>query len=131
MRILLDTHVWYWSLTASDRLRNRARKAIERSRNDLWLSPVSVWEVLVLAARGRLRLDTDPRLWVREALQQTPAQEAALTHEVALRSHEVTLPHADPADRFLVATALCYDLVLATADQVLIEARACPILDVS
>jgi PIN domain nuclease of toxin-antitoxin system len=125
---LLDTHVWYWGLTAPDRLKTRARKAIERSRDDLWLSPVSVWELLVLAGRGRLRLDSDPRLWVREALLQTPAQEAALTHEVALRSHEVALPHGDPADRFLVATALCYDLVLATADEVLIEARACPTL---
>lgn len=128
MRILLDTHVWYWSLASPERLSKRARKAIERSENSLWLSPVSVWEVLLLAERGRLRLDADPRLWAREALLLTPAQEAPLTHEVALRSREVALPHEDPADRFLVATALCYDLTLATADEALIEVRPCPIL---
>jgi PIN domain nuclease of toxin-antitoxin system len=128
LRILLDTHAWYWSLASPERLSKRARKAIERSENSLWLSPVSVWEVLLLAERGRLKLDADPRLWAREALLLTPAQEAPLTHEVALRSREVALPHEDPADRFLVATALCYDLTLATADKVLIEARPCPIL---
>jgi len=128
VRVLLDTHVWYWSLAAPERLGKRVRRLLERSESSVWLSPISAWELLVLAQRGRLRLDTDPRVWVREALSRTPAQEAMLTHEVALRSREVDLPHEDPADRFLVATALAYDLTLATADETLIEARPCPIL---
>ena len=102
---------------------------LERTETSLWLSPISVWELLILAQRGRLRLDTDPRLWVREALTRTPAEEAPVTHEVALRSREVVLPHEDPADRFLVATTLAYGLTLATADETLIETRPCPILD--
>ena len=75
-----------------------------------------------------MRLDAEPRAWVREALERAPLEEAVLNHEVAFRSREVALPHEDPADRFLVATALVYDLTLVTADVRLIESKACPIL---
>jgi PIN domain nuclease of toxin-antitoxin system len=129
MKLLLDTHVWLWSLVAPDRLARKVRAQLERKGNEIWLSPVSVWELLVLAERGRVRLDAEPRAWVTEALERSPLEEAALNHEVALRSREVTLPHQDPADRFLVATALTYGLTLVTADETLIDARACPILE--
>ncbi len=75
-----------------------------------------------------MKLDDEPRRWVAEALASTPAQEAVLTFEVAIRSREVMLAHPDPSDRFLVATALVYDLTLVTADDSLIEAKLCPIL---
>jgi PIN domain nuclease of toxin-antitoxin system len=128
VKLLLDTHVWLWSLTAPDRLAKRVRSQLEKKGRELWLSPISVWELIVLAERGRVRLDAEPRAWVREALERAPLEEAALNHEVALRSREVALPHQDPADRFLVATALTYELTLVTADDTLIEAKACPIL---
>jgi PIN domain nuclease of toxin-antitoxin system len=51
-----------------------------------------------------------------------------LTFEVAVRSREILLAHSDPVDRFLVAPALIYGLTLATADESLIEAKACPLL---
>ncbi len=128
MRLLLDTHVWLWSLTAPDNLERKVRSRLQQAKGGVWLSPISVWELLVLAERGRLRLDAEPRAWVREALEEAPLEEAVLNHEVALRSREVALPHQDPADRFLVATALVYDLTLVTADDTLIRAKACPIL---
>jgi PIN domain nuclease of toxin-antitoxin system len=128
LKLLLDTHVWLWSLAEPGRLSRRVRSAVTRAGNELWLSPISVWELLVLADRGRVKLDADPRQWIREALARTPAQEAALTFEVAVQSREVLRQHPDPADRFLVATALVHDLTLVTADQTLIDARACAVL---
>jgi PIN domain nuclease of toxin-antitoxin system len=128
VKLLLDTHVWLWSLVSPGRLGKRVRTQLERKSNEVWLSPISVWELLVLAERGRVKLDADPRTWVTEALERSPLEEAALNHEVALRSREVSLPHPDPADRFLVATALTYELTLVTADDALIQAKACPIL---
>jgi PIN domain nuclease of toxin-antitoxin system len=101
---------------------------LTRASNELWISPISVWELLILAERGRVKLDDEPRRWVADALARTPAQEAVLTFEVAVRSREVILAHPDPADRFLVATALVYDLTLVTADDALIEAKVCPVL---
>lgn len=128
MKLLLDTHIWLWSLAAPDRLGPKVRRLLAPGKSGVWLSPISVWEVLVLAERGRVRLDADPRAWVAEALERAPFEEAVLNHEVALRSREVAVPHPDPADRFLVATALVYELTLVTADTKLVEARPCSIL---
>jgi PIN domain nuclease of toxin-antitoxin system len=126
--LLLDTHIWRWSLSAPDKLGKRLRAALGRSGTELWLSPISVWELLVLAERGRIKLAPDPRQWVTEALHRTPAHEAPLNHQVAIRSREILPTHEDPADRFLAATALVYDLTLATADETLIRLKPCPIL---
>lgn len=82
----------------------------------------------MLAERGRIKLDTEPRKWVADALARTPAQEAPITFEVAVRSREIMPSHADPADRFLVATALVYDLALVTADDTLVDSKPCPLL---
>jgi PIN domain nuclease of toxin-antitoxin system len=126
--LLLDTHVWFWSIAAPEHLERKVRARLQRAQGKVWLSPISVWELMVLAQRGRVRLDADPRLWIREALERAPLEEAVLNNDVALRSREVALPHDDPADRFLVATALSYGLTLVTADEILIGAKACPTL---
>lgn len=128
MRLLLDTHIWRWSLSAPENLSKRLRAALTRKGTELWLSPISVWELLVLAERGRIKLAPEPRQWVATALSNTPAREAHLNYQVAIRSREILPSHEDPADRFLVATALIYDLTFATADEALIRARPCPIL---
>lgn len=128
LKLLLDTHIWLWSLLNPGKLNKRVKAAFARAETELWLSPISVWELLVLAERGRVKLDDEPHRWVAEALAHTPAQEAVLTFDVAVRSREILLAHTDPADRFLVATALVYGLTLVTADDALIEAKLCPVL---
>ncbi len=80
----------------------------------------------MLARRGRVRIESDYRSWVALATETFPLREAALTREIALRSLEVDLPHRDPADRFLAATALVYGLTLATVDRRLGDARWLP-----
>ena len=114
--LLLDTHIWFWYLTGSPRLPRPARDLIRRSLEDCWVSPISVWELGLLAARGRIRLDRDFRGWLGAALAAMPVKDAAMTREVALQSQEVELPHRDPADRFLAATARVYGLTLVTVD---------------
>lgn len=128
MRLLLDTHIWRWSLSAPEKLGKRVRGVLARAGTELWLSPVSVWELLVLAERGRIKFASEPRQWVAEALRRTPAHEAPLNHQVAIRSREILPAHADPADRFLVATALLYELTFVTADETLIRVKPCSIL---
>ncbi len=113
---LLDTHVWFWCLTGSDRLGPALRTELAASADALWLSPVSVWELGMLHARGRVRLDPAPRGWITDALRLLPLVEAPLTTEVAMRSNELELANRDPADHFLAATALVYGLTLVTAD---------------
>ncbi len=125
---LLDTHIWFWHLTRSDRLRRAQREAIDDSPGDLWLSPVSIWELGLLAARGRVRLEHGLRDWTGKSTGALPVRDAALTREVAVVTHELPFAHADPADRFLAATALVYELTLVTADARLRAARWLPTL---
>ena len=123
MNLLLDTHVWLWSQLKPGRLSARARDAVIDSANTLALSPVSVWEALLLAERGRVDLAPDPWSWIRMALATRPMREFPVTHEVALSSRSVRLRHNDPADRFIAATAMVHGLTLVTADRTLLE---CP-----
>jgi len=123
LKLLLDTHVWLWGLLAPERLRAAALAALEDPGNQLFLSPVSVWEAILLAERGRVLLGEEPRVWVERALAETPVFEAPLTFAAAIDSRTVPLSHADPADRFLAATARTQGLTLMTADRHLL---ACP-----
>ena len=114
MTLLLDTHIWLWSLQASEKLGNRVRRELRSPDNQLWLSPISTWEALTLHAKGRIHLAGNLGEWVARAT--APFREALLTHEIALAARQVQLPHQDPADRFLAATALVLGLTLVTGD---------------
>jgi len=128
MRLLPDTHIFIWGLMKPERLSSRVAEALEDPANELWLSPIVIWEVLILAEKGRLELKPDPIRWVRRVLREIPFREAPLTYEVAIQSRLVDLPHRDPVDRFLAATALVYDLTLVTADERLLNASMIPTL---
>ncbi len=123
MNLLLDTHIWLWSMLEPDRLSRRARRELIAPANTLALSPVSVWEALVLADKGRVVLHPDPWSWIRTALTVRPMNENPVTFEVAFGSRSIRLGHDDPADRFIAATAMVHDLTLVTADAALLE---CP-----
>jgi len=114
LRLLLDTHVWLWSLRDPERLGRRVRHELANAENELWLSPISTWEALLLNLKGRIQLHEDPSAWVARATANL--REAPLTHEIMLAAHQLPLPHHDPADRFLAATAKVLGLTLVTAD---------------
>ncbi len=114
MNLLLDTHIWLWSLEDHKRLGKRVQKELRNPGNQVWLSPISTWEILTLNARGRLRLPADIGAWVSQATARL--MEAPLTHEIAVAARQLPWSHKDPADRFLAATAQILHLTLVTAD---------------
>jgi PIN domain nuclease of toxin-antitoxin system len=114
MKLLLDTHIWLWSLSEPRRLARRVQNELTDRKNELWLSPVSTWEALLLHSRGRIRLHGDLSEWLSRATARM--REAPLTHEIVLAAQLLPLPHPDPADRFLAATAHVLGLTLVTAD---------------
>lgn len=123
MKLLLDTHILLWSMLEPERLGEKTAEILESIDNELWLSPISLWEVNVLAEKGRIELDNEPGKWLKTALRQLPVREAPLNFNIAIESRYITVSHQDPADRFIAATAKVYDLILVTADQNLL---ACP-----
>lgn len=117
MMLLLDTHVWLWLLLEPGRLGPALSDALEEPSNELWLSPISVWETALLVERGRIEVDRPPEAWIDAALGRVPVRDAALTREVAVASRTVGIAHQDPADRFIAASAAIHELTLATADE--------------
>lgn len=128
MKLLLDTHIWIWSLLEPKKLTQRVAQALEAKSNELWLSPISIWELLVLCARKRIDLDCPATEWVEKALKKAPLREAPLTWEVALATQELYLPHRDPVDAFLMATAAVFELTFVTADRRLLATKNVPML---
>jgi len=115
LKLLLDTHIWLWSLREPGRLAKRVQVTLADDANELWLSPISTWEALTLHRKNRIHLHVDPALWLARSTAQL--REAPLTHEIVLAAHQLQLPHADPADHFLAATAKVLGLTLVTSDQ--------------
>ncbi|MBY0521820.1 MAG: type II toxin-antitoxin system VapC family toxin [Gemmataceae bacterium] len=116
MRLLLDTHIFLWYITADPQLPVAFRDAIRDPVNEVYLSVASEWESVIKYALGKLPLPEAPAEYLprqREAHRITslPIEEAALTHLAGLAPL-----HRDPFDRVLVAQALQHGLTLVTVD---------------
>jgi PIN domain nuclease of toxin-antitoxin system len=121
LKFLLDTHIWLWSSLQPNRLSLRVARELDNPENELWLSPVSLWELRPLYDKGRVRLVPDALNWINESLVRLNMREAPLTFEVALAVSAINLPHNDPADGFIAATAKVFGLTLVTSDELLIK----------
>ena len=73
-----------------------------------------------IGEKGRIKLHSEPTVWVKRYLRSLDFQEARLTYQIAIKSRQIELSHQDPADRFIAATALELELTLATVDRRLI-----------
>lgn len=122
--VVLDTHVLIWLMAGDDRLSPRVRQAIENAAygDGANVCAISLWEVSMLVAKGRLTLYRDVGAWVDDVAGHPGLSVVPLAPEVAVAS--TRLPgelHRDPADRMIVATARVLGAVLITADQALLD----------
>ena len=120
MKLLLDTHIWIWALHTPEKLGRRVRRELQRASNELYLSPVSIWEAHHLVRRKRLRIRQGFAPWLDDVMAQVPLREAPFTLAVARDASRIKLPQSDLGDIFLAATALVFDLTLVTADSQLL-----------
>lgn len=114
VKLLLDTHIRLWAFGNAEKLSKRVRRELENPANEIWGSAVSAWETQMLHSKRRIHLPPDLEDCFRRALSRT--REAPLAHEIVFQAHNLALPHKDPADRFLAATAKVLDLILVTQD---------------
>ncbi|MBN1947908.1 MAG: type II toxin-antitoxin system VapC family toxin [Bradymonadales bacterium] len=127
MRLLLDTHILIWLAEGISDLPKPSIDAIQASaaESGLAVSGISFWEIAMLAERGRITLSQPLNRWRARVLEVPGMLEAPVDGEVGIEA--VRLPgqfHADPADRFLVATARIFGFRLGTRDQRLLEYAA-------
>ena len=122
--ILLDTHAWVWWVSNPELLSRDARKSADdaAARQQLFVSTISSWEVAVLVEKGRLALALDVRDWIARCEALPFLSFVPLSNAIAVESVRLPgFPHADPADRIIVATALFLGARLVTMDENLLR----------
>lgn len=120
--MILDTHTLLWMDRNDPALGANARHRIEVTwrAGSAAVSAISFWEVAMLAERGRIVLPVPAERWRADWLQ-AGLVEIPLDGRLALRSCRLANLHRDPADRFIVATALDRNVPLVTADQKILD----------
>ena len=129
MKLLLDTHIWIWSALDPSKLGQRVVGAQRDGTSELWLSPISLGELAILAETGKVELRGGLWTWIDAAQRSAPTREAPLTSEVVRALDRIEAPHKDPADRFLAATAAALDLRLVTSNARLLTGHGYKVLE--
>ena len=121
--LLLDTCALLW-LVQDDPVSSAARKALnaaQRSGSALGVSPISAWEVGILAARGRLAFSIEPKSWFNRIIAQPWAMLCDIAPETLIESSFLPgQPPRDPADRIILATARSKALPVMTRDRAIL-----------
>jgi PIN domain nuclease of toxin-antitoxin system len=117
MRLLLDTHTFLWWTTEDPQLSLRASELIADGHNQLFLSVVSIWEITIKAAKGKLILPEEPASYLtnRMGLYRIVPLPIQMNH--ALHVYSLPTYHVDPFDRLLVAQSQIESLVLVSKDE--------------
>jgi PIN domain nuclease of toxin-antitoxin system len=125
--ILLDTHAAIWAAFDARALGKNCRRLVHRAsdQNELAVSAISFWEIALLIRKHRLRL-VDSAKEARRVILSAGATELPLTGEIAILAGELEDLHADPADRFIAATAIMHNITLVTADERLLKSHHIP-----
>lgn len=116
MKLLLDTHIFLWFITADARLSSFLCNAIREPKNEAYLSVVSLWEIMIKYNLGRLPLPQTPEIYIPNERRRHQIKSLSL-HENAIREL-ANLPalHRDPFDRILICQALANNLTIVTVD---------------
>lgn len=116
MRLLLDTHAFFWWLSGSKRLSLPARQAIGDEDNEVIVSAASAWEIATKHRIGKLPDAEALALDIPGAIAGQNFEELPITVEHAVRAGALPGPHRDPFDRMLIAQALSDNLVLVSIE---------------
>ena len=116
MICVLDTHIMLWDVFAPERLSDRAKQALDHA--DLILADISLWEVAMLAQKGRITLPVSPEQFLQRYCRIRAVEIQPITPKIADTSVALgTAVNMDPADRLIMATAVVRKCALVTADR--------------
>ncbi len=116
MNLLLDSCTLIWLVSAPHLLSPTATRLIDSSRNGLWLSDCTVWEICLKWQAGKLKLPAPPRLWIQQQQQQWQLESLSIQRVHLFQVSELPLYHRDPYDRLLVAQAIQEGFTILTPD---------------
>ena len=118
--VVIDTHAWVWWIggPGASKLGKKALTALINA-STIYLSSASQIEVAWLTASGRLRVDREPDVWIKQALDRPKLEVVAISPDIAVRAACLKWAHRDPNDRVIVSTALELGLPLVTKDAII------------
>lgn len=120
--IVLDTHVLLWMDRDDESLGKKSRSIIDEAWNNesVAINAISFWETALLLQKGRIELPVSVETWRRDLLQ-AGIREIPLDGGIALLATSLESEHRDPADRFIMATAIHHEALLVTADKIMLD----------
>jgi len=116
-RYLLDSHIFLWWLSDADRLEKKIYDIISDSKNQIYISAATIWEIAIKEALGKLKVDTN----LSEAIKECGFIELKLSAKCADFTKKLPHIHKDPFDRMLISQAMQEDLILISADRFIKE----------
>lgn len=117
MKVLLDTHIFLWFISGDTKLSTEIRDAIRDPANEVYLSAVSIWEVIVKYQLGKLPLPEPPETYLPKQRDLHQISSLALDESSVVQLANLPPLHRDPFDRMLVCQALQSGLTIATVDE--------------
>ncbi len=121
--ILLDTHTWIWSNSATGMLSDKVKRRIKGTPTDQRaIASISIWEAAMMTNKGRINIKIDQKVWIDSAIKNTGLRVIELSPEIAVESCDLPgIFHRDLADRIIVATARIHNFTLLTKDNKILE----------
>lgn len=119
MRVLLDTHVFLWMISAPDKLSTLARRIIEAEDNELYLSVVSGWEITIKTQIKKLILPIESDLYIENQIEENSIVVLPIKLKHALYTGKLPEFHRDPFDRMIIAQGIVEDLPILTDDSMI------------
>ncbi|MCQ8104325.1 type II toxin-antitoxin system VapC family toxin [Methylomonas sp. SURF-2] len=121
MKILLDTCAFLWLTTDAPELSEKARILFQNTDNAVYLSSVSVWEIIVKHQLGKLPLPSTANEFIKQECEKHFIEYFSLDEKAVFHLSQLPNHHRDPFDRMLVCQAIAHDLTVLTSDELIMQ----------
>jgi PIN domain nuclease of toxin-antitoxin system len=121
MKLLLDTCAFLWLTTDAPELSGQAKMMFQSTNNPVYLSSVSVWEIVVKHQLGKLPLPDEPEYFISQQCSQHFIEILSLDDKSVFHLSRLPNHHRDPFDKMLVCQAIEHDLTILTSDRLITQ----------
>jgi len=118
MKYLLDTGVWFWSISSVEKINKAGRQLLENGQEEVYLSAVTAWELSIKMGLGKLRLTAAPAVCIPAFMAKQGLRPLPVTQTHAAGIYDLEPHHRDPFDRLIIAQAIAEEMCILTADRV-------------